>query len=217
MKKSTASHIAVAAIALCSALAAHAGRPLAVDDANTNDKGAGHVEAWVTRNDTKASVLTIAPAYAPIDNVEIAGSYARDTTNSTSAQSLQVKWRITPSQEKGCNYATVLGVSHASGGGNNPFYLNGNATCNGLGPVSVHANIGITKASGVAGVKTWGVAAEMPFGEVTGHVETFGQEGSKPTLQVGARTQITKTIQLDGTIGRSNDETIYSVGVKFQF
>ena len=57
----------------------------------------------------------------------------------------------------------------------------------------------------------------MPFGDVTGHVETFGAEGAKPSVQAGARTQITKTIKLDGSIGRSNNETIFSVGVKFQF
>ena len=81
----------------------------------------------------------------------------------------------------------------------------------------MHANIGISKASGAAGVNTWRVAAEMPFGDVTGHVETFGAEGAKPSVQAGARTQITKTIKLDGSIGRSNNETIFSVGVKFQF
>jgi len=32
---------------------AHAGRPLAVDDANVNEKGAGHVEVWVARDSSK--------------------------------------------------------------------------------------------------------------------------------------------------------------------
>lgn len=217
MKNTTIIQSVAATLTLSAACAAQAGRPLVVDDANTNDKGAGHVEVWVARDAGKATSVFIAPAYAPIDNVELSAVLARDTTNHLSAQALQVKWRITPSQEKGCNFATVLGITHASGGGSNPFYLNGNASCNGLGPVSVHANIGFTKASGSSAIKTWGIAAEMPLGSVTSHIEAFGAEGAKPTLQLGARTQITKTIQLDGTIGRSSGETIYSVGLKFQF
>jgi cytosine/creatinine deaminase len=51
---------AVLAITLSLALVARAGRPLAVDDANVNDKGAGHVEAWVARDTSKSNVETLA-------------------------------------------------------------------------------------------------------------------------------------------------------------
>ncbi len=35
---------------------AHAGRPLAFDDANVNEKGAGHVEVWVARDGEKNDI-----------------------------------------------------------------------------------------------------------------------------------------------------------------
>jgi hypothetical protein len=37
----------------------HAGRPLGVDDASVNDKGAGHVEAWVARDSAKNTVVNL--------------------------------------------------------------------------------------------------------------------------------------------------------------
>lgn len=73
------------------------------------------------------------------------------------------------------------------------------------------------KPSGASSVKTWGVAFERPMGPVTPHLEFFGEKGSKPTVQAGARTEIAKGIQLDGTVGRSDGENVYSLGVKFQF
>ncbi len=217
MNPSTHVRLATLAIALSSAMAAHAGRPLAVDDANVNDKGAGHIEAWVARDTSKSNVLNLAPAYAPIDGLEISGVLSRDTTNRVNAQSLQAKWRITPSKEKGCNVAAVLGATHLSGGGGNATYLSGNLSCNGLGPVNVHANLGATKSKSASAIGTWGVAAELPMASWTPHVEVFGAEGSKATAQLGARTQLTKELQLDGNVARNDGQTAYSLGVKYQF
>lgn len=195
---------------------AQAGRPLAVDDANVNDKGAGHVEAWVARDASKSNALNLAPAYAPIDGLEVSGVLSRDTTNRVNAQSLQAKWRITPSKENGCNVAAVLGASRVSGGGN-ATYVSGNLSCNGLGPVNVHANLGANKAKRVSTVGTWGVAAELPMASWTPHAEVFGAQGSKATAQVGVRTQLTKELQLDGNVSRNNGQTAHSIGVKYQF
>ena len=52
---------------------------------------------------------------------------------------------------------------------------------------------------------------------VTAHVEAFGQRRAKPTVQIGARTEIAKGLQLDGTVGRGNRETLVSVGIKASF
>jgi hypothetical protein len=196
---------------------AQAGRPLAVDDANVNDKGAGHVEAWVARDISKSRLLNIAPAYAPLDGLEISGVLSRDTTNRVNAQALQAKWRITPSRQDGCNVATVLGGARVSGGEGNATYLSANLSCNGLGPVNMHANLGVNKAQGASATSTWGLAAELPMASWTPHVEVFGAEGAKTTAQFGARTQVTKTLQLDGNVSRHNALTAYSIGVKYQF
>ncbi len=50
---------------------AQAGRPLAVDDANVNEKGAGHVEVWVARDGEKNDIWNVAPAFAPVEGVEV--------------------------------------------------------------------------------------------------------------------------------------------------
>lgn len=55
----------------------HAGRPLAVDDANVNAAGAGHVEVWVVRDGAKTNTWNLAPAFAPVDGVEIGVGFAK--------------------------------------------------------------------------------------------------------------------------------------------
>ena len=181
-----------------------AGRPLSVDDANTNDKGAGHLETWVTRESGKTNTVNFAPAFAPVEGLELGALFSKDTTNRTNLTALQAKWRITPAQEKACNAAAVLGALHESHGGGNATYLNGIYSCNGNAFGNVHLNLGLVKAQGTSAHLSWGVALEREMGTVTPHIELFGiDDGSKPTLQIGARTQLSKTIQLDGTIGRN--------------
>jgi hypothetical protein len=111
----------------------------------------------------------------------------------------------------------VLGSAGVSGGGGRATYISGNLTCNAVGPTNVHVNLGSTKPSGGSSTQTWGVALELPLGSVTPHVEAVGGDGLKTLFQLGARTQITKTVQLDGTIGRSDGQTAATIGLKFQF
>ena len=40
---------------------------------------------------------------------------------------------------------------------------------------------------------------------------------SKPIFNVGARMEVAKDLQIDGTVGRSNHETLFSVGLKLLF
>jgi hypothetical protein len=217
MKKSILQLCIFSAIMSLCVCNAWAGRPLAVDDANTNDKGAGHIEVWTAREEGKVNTANIAPAFAPLEGVELGALLSRDTTNQLNMSAVQAKWRITPSQEKGCNVAAVLGLAHESNGGGNASYVNGILSCNGNALGNMHFNLGALKAKGVSAAGTWGVALEREMGAVTPHVEFFGAEHQKPTVQVGLRGQLTKTIQLDGTVGRSNGDNLYSLGMKFQF
>lgn len=196
--------------------AAFAGRPLTVDDANTNDKGAGHVEAWVARADG-ATVVNVAPAYAPLDGVELAATLSRDTTNKVNAGAVQLKVVLTERQDQGCNLGASGGFTHVGSGGGNGRFANGLVTCNAGKLGSLHLNLGVAKASGEASVRSWGVAVEHELGGVTPHVEAFGEKGSKPTVQVGARTEVATGVQLDGTVGRSDGRSVYSLGLKFTF
>ena len=195
---------------------AFAGRPLTVDDANTNDAGAGHVEAWVAR-DAGSTVVTVAPAYAPIDGLEFGLALSRDITAKVNASTVQAKWRITPSQEKGCNLGISAGLSRESGGDGTTRFVNGLGSCNFGSQGSLHLNLGLVKTPGTSSVKVWGLAFEREVGGVTPHLEWFGEKGGKPTVQVGARAQVAAGWQLDGTVGRHDGDNLYSLGLKFQF
>lgn len=195
-----------------------AGRPLTVDDANTNDAGSGHVEVYYQRQPGAVNSWTISPAYGVFDGVEIAASFNRDTTNDVNTTAIQAKIRLTPSKKDGCNFATSFGLSQPNtpGVGNSKF-INGLMSCNLDEAGSVHLNLGLVNPPAGANTGVWGLAYEREFGALTGHVEVFGAENVLPTLQLGLRTMLTKSIQVDGSIGSTNNESIYSVGVKFLF
>lgn len=211
--------IAVAAV-LAAAMSgvAVAGRPLSVDDAGTNAKGEGHVETWIARADGSTTV-NVSPAFAFADGWEISALLARDTRNDLNGSAIQLKGLFTPSRESGCNAGGSVGAAHASGNGASASsrFLAGILSCNGTALGNVHLNLGTVKTTGQSAVGTWGVALEREFGSATPHAEWFGEKHAKPTFQVGARTDVAKTIQLDGTIGRSDSATLYSVGLKFRF
>lgn len=196
---------------------AHAGRPLAVDDANVNEKGAGHVEVWVARDSSKIDTWNVAPAFAPVEGLEIGVSYAKARKNGNAEQAIQAKWRITPSQENGCNVASTLGTVHEKSVGSSPFLV-GILTCNSaLG--SVHVNLTRHNPKDEKSYNSWGVAFEREVGSVTPHIEIFGDQGGKPTVQFGAKTEIAEGLQLDGTVGRDREKkaNVFSMGFKYSF
>lgn len=196
--------------------AAWAGRPLSVDDADVNDVGHGHVEMWFERTLGPSRSLIVAPAYSPVEGIEIAAAVARDTTAPATSMAIQAKWRITPVQEDGCNFGASASLAKTCGESGNTTAVTGLMTCN-MPIGAVNANVGALRAAGESTVATWGLSLSHAFGSVTGHVEAFGQQQGKTTYQVGARHDIVKNVQIDGTVGRSDGQTLYSAGLKFQF
>ena len=196
--------------------AAWAGRPLSVDDADVNEVGHGHVEMWFERTLGPSRSMIVAPAYSPVEGIEIAAAVARDTTASATSMAVQAKWRITPVQENGCNFGASASLAKTRGESGNTTAVTGLMTCN-MPMGAVNVNVGALRAAGESTVTTWGVSLSHAFGSVTGHVEAFGQQHGKTTLQVGARYDIAKNIQIDGTLGRSDGQTLYSVGLKVGF
>ena len=196
---------------------AHAGRPLAVDDANVNDKGKGHVEVWVARDSDKINTWNLAPAFAPVEGVEIGVGYAKARKSGEAAQAIQAKWRITPSQENGCNVASTLGTVHEKNVGNSP-YLVGIMTCN-MPLGSMHVNLTRHNPKDEKNYNSWGVAFERPMGSYTPHIEAFADQGGKTTLQMGVKTEIAEGWQLDATVGRDRQNTanVFSLGFKYSF
>jgi len=195
-----------------------AGRPLTVDDAGTNAKGEGQLEVWVARAD-RATTLNLAPAFAFAEGFEASAQLARGAGNDLTASALQLKWLWTPSQDSGCNAGASAGAAHARAQGESApaGFLTGLFSCNGTPLGNLHLNLGALKTRGESAIGTWGLALEHEFAAVTPHLEYFGAGRSKPVLQIGARADIAEAIQLDGTLGRSDRATLYSVGMKFGF
>jgi hypothetical protein len=206
----------LAVVSLLAAGSCLAGRPLIVDDANVNDIGAGHIEAWIAHEAGASNTWTVAPAYGITDGVEVAAALSRDHSNQITSSAMQVKFRVTASRKDSCNFGAVMGLAHANAGGGNAPYLNGIFTCNIEGG-AMHLNLGATLPTEGGTLHTWGMAYEREFGALTAHVEYFGEQQSPSTLQFGLRSEVLKNIQLDGTVGRAGGESIYSLGMKFMF
>ena len=129
---------------------------------------------------------------------------------------MQAKRRITPSQAIGCDVAAALDLNHLNHGGGNSRAVNAIATCSGNAFGDAHFNLGGNK-SGSTFNRNWGVAVEKELSRLTPHVEWFGERGSHPTFQVGARTDVARGVQLDGSLGRSAGQALYSLGFKLSF
>jgi hypothetical protein len=207
-------HALITTILLTTVCAAHAGRPLLVDDANINEKGAGHVEAWFEKAGANKN-FTIAPAYALTDRLELSVSYNRDSPYTGTATGFGAKYQISKPQDKGCHAAAS--VAYARSSGDHAYGLNLIGTCS-LGGPDVHVNLGATRDSATrTDTRLLGIALEKDLGLATAHIEAVAQEGSKPIVQVGARKMLDKQWQLDGTIGRQGGQTLLSLGTKYQF
>lgn len=192
-----------------------AGRPLAVDDANVNEALAGHVEMWFARQPAGGGVFNIAPAYSPLAALELAALIARDRAAAATITGAQVKWRVTESDENGCNLGTSAVWSRTRGAAYGTS-VNGIVSCNGKAFGTVHLNLGGTQTRGTRNT-TWGVALERAIGSVTPSLEWFGTQSQKATVQLGLRADAAKGLQLDGTVNRNAGHNGASVGMKIQF
>ena len=195
---------------------AHAGRPLTVDDANVNDAGEGQVEGWWTRAPNGSRSWTVAPAYAPIKNVELGAGLAREQKTGLQSVNVQAKFRITESQEKGCNFGAVIGSARTDGESSKE-YLNALFTCNDPILGSIHSNLGALDFSNTQRTGTWGLAWERAYGEVTAHIEVYGQQQETPTWATGLRRNILPKLQLDVSLGRQSGQNLLTLGTKWMF
>lgn len=205
-------------LAFLSTASSYAGRPLTVDDANVNDVGNGHVHVYHQRMPGNVLLWTVSTEYGVVEGIEISAAFNSDNTADVNTTSLQAKFRLTASKKTGCNFAASLGLAqtNVAGTGSSTF-ANGLMSCNMDESGSVHVNLGLVSPPSGPNTGVWGIAYERNFGALTGHIELFGAENAQPAVQVGLRTMLTKRLQLDGTVGRSNDEAIYSLGFKFLF
>ncbi|HEY2929723.1 hypothetical protein [Piscinibacter sp.] len=207
-----AAAVGCALAALCAA--AQAGRPLLVDDANVNEVGAGHVEAWHERMPGGATAWTVAPAYAPWKAVELSVAHARSASWQRDVRRLQAKIQLAEPRDGGCHPAIAFGAFE----GDDPTtrFAIGIVTCD-IASGALHLNIGGSRESGGTTVPTYGAAWEQPVGPLVGHVEWLGQRHAPATIAIGLRRDVVKHLQLDASVARNAGQTLFSVGFKSQF
>jgi hypothetical protein len=171
---------------------------------------------WWTRAPGGTRSWTVAPAYAPVDNIELGAGISREVGTGIQTQNIQAKFRITPTQDNGCNFGAVAGYARVEGDSSKP-YVNALFSCNSTTLGSLHTNVGALDASSSQRVRTWGVAWERAYGDVTVHIEKFGMEHEKPTVATGLRFNVMEDLQLDTSVGRTNKQNVVTIGLKWMF
>lgn len=193
---------------------AQAGRPLTVDDAGTDDAKTGHVEAWLDKQGNTDN-WNVAPTYAPVAGLEISIPFAQQrsklsgSTEITKQIGLGLKW--VPFQNEAVwsagVSATVLRNTAPDAVFEHITVLNSIFSYSFSDAFALHLNVGLQKNGAEKANITWGIALERGIGNVTAHIESFGAAKSKPTTQIGLRYAISRTVQIDGTIGRATVAT----------
>lgn len=196
--------------------AAHAGRPLTVDDAGVDEVGQGHVEAWWEGVRGQHGTVYVAPAFTPIKGLELGALLARDRGERQTLHGLQAKWLWSAAQADGCNAASSAGVlrrrqAQGMGGGGSTVALNLIGTC-AASWGTVSANLGSQREPAQSWRATWGASVERSWGAITPHLEAFGTQHGAPVFQAGARWEWAPGRQLDATVGRQQGQTLLSVG-----
>lgn len=197
------------------ASAARAAGPFITDDAGVLDQGRCQVEAF-TRSETAyaGSEEWLLPAcnfFGP----EL--TLGRNRIEGENRTIVQAKFPLRPLERGRPGFALSLGSF-----GGDP-YVNGIASF----PLAregaaVHANLGMIRHAD-ADHGTWGVGIELPLPPPrwSGVVESFGERGAKPTLQLGIRFGLVEDrLQLSATSGHQGsrpERRFYSFGVRASF
>lgn len=191
-----------------------AGRPLLIDDAATNAAGHGHIESWY---DTEDRTFNVAPAFAPIDGLELGAAIAKSNSSGETSYSLQVKKLFTSPQENGCNTGGTLGRTSVQNDSAYTLYGWGIVSCQSPQWGTVHLNLGWIKERYGSSQQLTGLAFEYPLENFTPHAEWLRVEGEKNTMAIGARTELFKDVQLDGSYRVQDKQDYWTLGVKWQF
>lgn len=203
--------------------AAHAGRPMVVDDAAIVGAHNCQLESWVQDNSGSREYWAV-PACNAGGNLEVAFGGARidGPQGSHSAGVLQGKTLFKPLERNGWGVGLVFGDQFTSETG-----VVGDMFVS--APVSfsfrddrflVHANLGwLHEKIAARSVATWGVGAETRLSDrTTLTTETFGQQRGTSFVQIGLKHWlVTDRVQLDGTYGKrvggKSAEPFVSIGV----
>ena len=110
----------------------------------------------------------------------------------------------------------MLGAARTTGESSKA-YVNALFTCNHAKLGSLHTNVGALDVASSQRIGTWGMAWERVYGDITAHVEVYGQQHDKPTWVTGLRTNVLPSLQLDASIGRQGGHNLLTLGTKWMF
>lgn len=223
----------VAATALLVAMPVRAEGPMNTDDAGTLDKGGMKIEGVLSRDD-KERGAEMAVGYGPVENVEVAVTFARanDRTDDPSTKmrgtGIGIKW-VPVQNETGWSLGASFGYgstrvderSTPDRFTEKEYAFTGLATYRLQNGQVLHMNLGTarTKSQGASDdVGNWSVGYEFPL--IDGlqlTVETFGQERTRPDQAVGLRYEIVEGLKVYGAVGHGNDRSFGNLGIAWEF
>jgi hypothetical protein len=226
--------LVVACTAASCPAACLAARPFVTDDARIVDTGGCQIESFYKRQHRQAEEeFWFLPACTPKGPVELTlGGLKLDNANegTSSAAIAQAKTLLRELRPNDFGLALTLGaarvntVDPALARGWSP-YLNAIASLSlPQDRAVIHANLGSIRDRTISRTRlTWGIGAEIPIGgRLFGIVETYGQDGDRPSQQIGLRYWVVPNrFQVDGTLGAQSCEprtrTWTSLGIRVLF
>jgi len=223
----------LATIAVACALAprAHAGEPLATDDASIPDRGVCQVEAWHRWSDAGGHVGWLLPACSVTEHLEVGAGGARYRDEDVGGHSLfvvQAKAILHRDADERFSVGAVAALQRDGGheAGGRAFHdgvalalLTLNAPDR---PLRVHLNGGVVYRRDAYTTGAWGAAVEYDLrDDWTLLAETFRDEPGRPKYQLGVRyVLVTDRVELflsggDAFASRGNG-WFAKFGVRFQ-
>lgn len=224
---------AVAAALLCSAIACHAGRPLATEDTDILDQKECEWESFVA-HETSAANPAVDGGTTQIGcglgySTQLALAYSRARSAGLSAQGLSLVGKIGLIDRKddamGLTLAWSLGSEKAPGSSSfkhETSQLNLVAAMELAEHVTVFANLGwVHSKAARASSTTWNLAAEYALASgVDLLAEVYGDDRTKPWLGTGVRWRLTPQLNINASysVQRETPRTkLWTVGVNLGF
>lgn len=219
--------VLLVAALLATAHAAHAERPLAVDDASVLDLRATKLEAgW--RKDGAAKGFDTEVGYGPLPGLELALGFGRlrddDAGETLRAWGLAAKWVPLATEEglsAGLKAEFGRGVGDAGARPREARLLALVTWAFGDERPALHVNAGRewTRADGARDhANLWGVALDVPLtGSLQLVMETFGRQHAGPNRAAGLRYTLVEGLKISAAYGRGNDRIFANAGIAWEF
>jgi hypothetical protein len=212
--------------------AAHAGRPLATEDADVLERGNCEWEGFAARL-TTSGTPAVNGATMQVGcgfgwNSQAALGYSRERSDgaSTSAWGVSGKTAIVERAEgrTGLTLAWGLGTQREPGGSmkHETSFLALVATREWADGWLTHANLGwVRSESASASATTWNLAIEKPVGNgVDLMAEVYGDDRERPWLGAGVRWSVSERFSLNGSWSVQNQSPrpkLWTLGFKLAF